>query len=388
MIDVETTSALESQLVLLLDDDRMITEGLATALERERRTIVTCNDIESAQIMIERIKPSHVISDIHISGPFGFEGLDFIAYTKKHSPEARIILISGNATEDVQLEGAERGAVAFLQKPFEVQELDALLNMMNASALSIAADEARVIRMPLLDEILKSPHLNPFFQPMVALNDHWRVFGFESLARYREPQSPFRNPEVLFRYAGQKRRIADLECVCVRNSLVVGSRLPADALVFVNIHPEAFEAGDRLCDTIAETAEQAQIRLQRIILEVTEQGSLNDGRELTKTIHRIHDLGVRFAFDDLGIAYSHLPLIDKFQPSFLKVSQHFGTGFEKDETKRKIIANLLSLAHDFDAALILEGVETEATARAAAGLGIPFGQGFYFGYPADVATFR
>ena len=384
----EKASTVESQLVLLLDDDQMITEGLAAALERERRTIITCNDVESAELIVERSRPSHVISDIHVSGPFGYEGLDFIAYTKKHSPETRIILISGDAPDAVQMEGAVRGAVAFLQKPFEVKDLDALLDLMTCSAGTLGSDAARVIHMPLMDELLKSPFLNPFFQPLVSLKERWPIFGYESLARYRELDSPFRNPEVLFRYGARKGRIADLECVCVRNSLVVGSRLPSDSLMFMNVHPDAFEAGGRLCDTIATTAEQADIRANRIVLEVTEQGNLNDCRDLTKTIHRLQDMGVRFAFDDLGVAYSHLPLIDKLQPSFLKVSQHFGTGFEKDGTKEKIIANLLSLAHDFDAALILEGIETEETARAAAALGIPFGQGFFFGHPADVSTFR
>ena len=385
-MSIAETTAIESQLVLLLDDDTMITEGLASGLERERRTIITCNDIESAQLMVERIKPSHVVSDIHMSGPFGFEGLDFIAYTKRFSPETRIILISGDAPEAVQLEGAERGAVAFLQKPFEVAELDSLLNIMECSAGSAAPDEARVIRTPTLDDILVSPKFNPFFQPLVSLANG-RRFGFESLARYRSEDSIFRNPEILFRYAGRKGRVGDLECVCARNSLVIGSHLPADSLLFINVHPDAFEAGDRLCDTLARTAEQAGIRTQRIILEVTEQGSLNDGRELTKTIRNLHELGIRFAFDDLGVAYSHLPLIDKFQPSFLKVSQHFGTDFEKDSTKTKIVANLLSLSKDFDASLILEGIETEETARAATALGIPYGQGFFFGYPADVKNF-
>ena len=50
-------------------------------------------------------------------------------------------------------------------------------------------------------------------------------------------------------------------------------------------------------------------------------------------------------------------MIDKVRPSFLKVSQDFGTGFETDPTKRKIVSNLHSLASDFGCELILEGVE-------------------------------
>ena len=91
--------------------------------------------------------------------------------------------------------------------------------------------------------------------------------------------------------------------------------------------------------------------------------------------------------DDLGVAYSHLPMIDRVGPSFLKVSQDFGTGFENDSTKRKIVQNQLSLANDFGCELILEGIEDLPTARAAQDLQIPLGQGFLFGRPLDASQY-
>lgn len=122
------------------------------------------------------------------------------------------------------------------------------------------------------------------------------------------------------------------------------------------------------------------------MLEITEQGSLASDREVLDTIDELKTLGVRFAFDDVGVAYSYLPLIAKVRPSFLKISQHFGTGFEADDTKTKIVRNLLGLAKDFDCDLILEGIEAASTAKAAEDLGIKFGQGYYFAQPAEAAS--
>lgn len=54
----------------------------------------------------------------------------------------------------------------------------------------------------------------------------------------------------------------------------------------------------------------------------------------------------------------------------------FGAGtaaFETDSTRMKIVMNLLSLARDFNADLIPEGVEHEPTAEIAASLSIPLG---------------
>jgi EAL domain-containing protein (putative c-di-GMP-specific phosphodiesterase class I)/ActR/RegA family two-component response regulator len=376
----------DSQLILLIDDDLMVTEGLAAGLEREGRTIITCNDVESAQLIVERLSPSHIVTDVRISGPFGFEGLDFIRHAKRHSPESRVILMTGDAPEALQLEASERGAVAFLRKPFGVEELESILNLMTSSALSLAAGPTNVIRMPLLEDILTSDALQPFFQPIVNLDGTARHVGYEALARFRS-ESPFRNPEILFNYAVRKQRVGDLEMACLRRSLEIGARLAATRPLFLNIHPDAFRLGTQFRDGVIERAKAAGVPFERIVLEITEQGSLHDDKVVLDTIADLQKLGVRFAFDDVGVAYSHLPFMGKIRPTFLKISQHFGTAFETDPTKTKIVANLTSLARDFNCDLILEGIEEASTAAAAADLGIRYGQGFFFSHPADVSKF-
>ncbi|HEX9501239.1 MAG TPA: EAL domain-containing protein, partial [Thermoanaerobaculia bacterium] len=302
-----TGTALESQLVLLIDDDVMITEALAVGLEREGRTIITCNDVESAQLIVERLNPSHVVSDVRLSGPFGYEGLDFIRYAKRYSPESRIILMTGDAPETLQFEAAERGAVAFLRKPFEIRELDSILDLMESSATTSGATDASVIRMPLLEEIVKTGNaLLPFFQPIVHLAPGYAPIGYEALARYRN-NSLLRNPEVLFQYAARKNRITELELACCAASIQAGAQLARGALLFLNIHPDVLGHGEVLRDVLARECRDAGVAPETLVLEITEQATLPNVRSLLDTIERLRELGVRFAFDDVGIAYSHLP---------------------------------------------------------------------------------
>jgi EAL domain-containing protein (putative c-di-GMP-specific phosphodiesterase class I)/ActR/RegA family two-component response regulator len=376
---------LEPQSVLLLDDDLMITEGLAAGLERSGRTLITCNDVEAAEMIVDRFRPSHIVADVRLSGQFGCEGLDFIRYVRTHAPDSRVILMSGDGSDALQLEASERGAVAFFQKPFEVRELDAMLDLMRSSALSPAYAESHLIRMPLIDEILTSGSLRPFFQPIVALQGGARTIGYESLARYRT-DSPLRSPEMLFKYAARKQRVVDLELVCLASTIDAAPLLPKDSLVFINLHPHIFNEGSRLVSVLQSSAAQNDIALDRLVLEITEQASLPDSRTSFSAIDTLRDLGVRFAFDDVGIAYSHLPLIGKIRPAFLKISQEFGSGFEQDPTKTKIVRNILSLAADFGSSVVLEGIEEKETAHAAADLGVPYAQGYLFGRPADPQT--
>jgi EAL domain-containing protein (putative c-di-GMP-specific phosphodiesterase class I)/ActR/RegA family two-component response regulator len=376
----------ESQLILILDDDEAITDGLAMGLQREGRTLITCNDVESAELIVERMHPSHIVADIRISGPFGYEGLDFIRFAKQHAPESRIILISGHADEALQREASERGAVAFLQKPFEVRELDSTIDMLLCSSISASGGFDRVIRMTLLDDILRSDALRPQFQPIVRLGCEPAVFGYEALTRFRT-DSPLRDPEVLFKYAARKHRVVELELACIAHALHDGAALTQKGLLFINVHPDAFASGPSFRATIVSQAQRVGVALDRVVLEITEQSSLARTPTVLKTISDLRAEGIRFAFDDVGVAYSHLPLMDAVRPSFLKVSQHFGTGFEKDPTRTKIVLNLLSLATDFNCDLILEGIEDESTAVTAAHLGIKLGQGHFFARPAEASTF-
>src|SRR5712691_8300139 len=159
MVESEGTSADPHQIVLVLDDDQMVTEGLAAGLARPGRTIITCNDLESGELVVEWLKPSHVVSDVRLTGTFGYEGLDFIRFVKRHSPDTRIILMTGDAPDALQLEASERGAVGFLQKPFDVAELDSVLNLM-APFRSGSPEWPDIIRVPTLDEILAGNSLS------------------------------------------------------------------------------------------------------------------------------------------------------------------------------------------------------------------------------------
>jgi EAL domain-containing protein (putative c-di-GMP-specific phosphodiesterase class I) len=371
----------EPQLILLLDDDKMITEGLAVGLERAGRSMITCNDVESAELVAERMRPSHIVADIRLSGPFGFEGLDFIHFAKRVVPESRVILISGESAEALQLEASERGAVAFLKKPFDVRELDAMLDLLHSSALAGHSMEDRVVRTPLLDDIVRGQALDCAFQPIVELRAQLPTYGYEALARCRT-DSLFRSPDVLFQYATRKNRVAELENACIARAFRSAAlALPESVSLFVNVHPHVFASGAAFAVNLLTQAATSGMSPRRIVLEITEQGSLAKTRGLLDTVTELRDAGVRFAFDDVGVAYSHLHLMDLVRPSFLKVSQHFGTRFETDETRTKIVTNLLSLAEDFGCDLILEGIEDESTAAAAKQLGIGYGQGYLFGKP-------
>jgi EAL domain-containing protein (putative c-di-GMP-specific phosphodiesterase class I) len=267
--------------------------------------------------------------------------------------------------------------MAVLTKPFCIEELEDLLGP--AAAHDGTPD---TLIVPSIDDILLSGGMTAKFQPIVTLSDE-RPIGYESLARL--PGAPLlSNPEMLFRYAARKGRIADLDLACLARSLEMGAPVARAKLLFINLHPDVFAHGERLAAVVNETAERLDLALERVVIEITEQQQLVDRPPVVEAIHALRELGIRLAIDDFGVAYSHLALIEKIQPSFLKVSQDFGTDFEKIDAHEKIVRNVQSLARDFGARVILEGIESAATAAAARERGLALGQGYHFGRPADV----
>jgi EAL domain-containing protein (putative c-di-GMP-specific phosphodiesterase class I) len=261
-----------------------------------------------------------------------------------------------------------------LSKQFGTEALEPLLG-------AASGDEPpALIIVPTLDEVIGSGDLRPRFQPIVSLADR-SLHGVESLARYRGGE-PFDRPDLLFSYATRRKDVARLEAACIAMTMRAAVTFPESTRLFLNIHPAALDDVG-IVATLATSARQSGIDLARVVLEITEQQELRHTPSLFGAIEQLRALGVRFAFDDVGVAYSHLPLIETIRPSYLKISQLFGTQFESDPTKVKIIRNIVGLGVEFDCDVIIEGIEDASSESAARDLGIKFGQGYLFGRPAD-----
>ncbi len=367
-----------AQTVVIIDDDPEICSALAEGLSERGRHLFICRDIESAQIVFERFPITHVVTDVKLTGPFRFEGLDIIDLARRNPQAVSVVVITGHATDELRAEAYARGAEAVLQKPFSLDDIEQFVPRPNSG------EESVVTIMPPIDEILSSGMLATQFQPLVWIDQPRHAVGFEALTRLRT-ESPLANPELLFQYAVSKGRVVDLELAAAANSLMTGRELSRIGFLSINVHPSVFSDVDRFCDAILNAAADAEVPPARVLLEITEQGPLPElpRVEAVSTMLRSH--GVRFAFDDVGSAYSHMPSMAAVRPSYLKISQQFGTACEANTANRKIIENVQALATSFSSDVVLEGIESRRTAAFARENGIRFGQGYYYSRPTEAA---
>ena len=370
-----------AQTVLILDDDPEVCLALATALSARGRHLIVCRDVESAQLVFGRFPITHVLTDVKLTGPFRFEGLDIIDLARRNPQTVSVLVITGHATEELRAEAHARGAEGVLQKPCSIADIEQFVRRPEVDGESV------LTIMPPIDEILGGGMLWTQFQPLVWIDQPRHAVGFEALNRLRS-DSPLADPELLFQYALSKGRIVDLELAAAANSLRTGRELSRIGFLSVNIHPAVFAEVDRFCDAILDAAADAEVPPARVLLEITEHGPLPELSRVEAVSSILRSHGVRFGFDDVGSAYSHLPSMDAIRPSFLKISQQFGTTCEANAAHRKIIENVQALATSFSSEVVLEGIETRRTAVFARENGIRFGQGYYYSRPAEVADLR
>ncbi len=371
------------QVILLVDDDPWITEGLAIALERPGRTTIVCSDVQAAEISLSRHPVTHLITDVQFSGDFGFEGLHFLSRVRSRAPHCRIVLMTGQVTDSLVRAAKSFGASEVLAKPFAIGDLERALDCEEEAQTGATYD---IIRFPPLDEILHSSTLTTAFQPILRMTANGaEAFGYEALARVDGNGAWLPGgPEMLFDYAERREQLADLNLVAISHSILAAAELPGQPLLFVNVDPVVFTSS-RLLPTLSMASERSGIPLTRIVIEVTERSGFTDDDEAVVVFDQLRALGMRFALDDHASAYSHLAVVSRIRPAFMKISNTFGTDFEEDKTRSHIVRHIVSLAHDLGCKTILEGIETEATARAARAAGVDFAQGYHFGRPSPAS---
>jgi EAL domain-containing protein (putative c-di-GMP-specific phosphodiesterase class I)/ActR/RegA family two-component response regulator len=357
--------------IVIADDDPLVTESIAYTLDAAGATIVLCGDTVAAELALERLEVTHVLADVQFTGEFSFEGLQFATRARRRNPECRVVLMSGYATTAMREAATCAGADVFLIKPFTMERLERVLELPRGDG-----GASRIVRVPSIEQCIHGDGLSTAFQPIVSLPTG-TILGYEALTRCSS-EWPFEGAATLFDYAARSERLRDLDTVCIERSIRDARTLPPVGLLFVNVDPVAFSE-PYLRDRVRNSAAVADIDLSRVVLEITERDGFGDEPE--GVFDDLRAEGIRFALDDVGSAYSHFSMIERIQPSFMKIAGSFGSGFERDRAHQRIVRHVVDLARDFECDVVLEGVETADTARAAADYGIPYAQGWHFGRP-------
>ena len=233
-----------------------------------------------------------------------------------------------------------------------------------------------------LNRILQPGAITPVYQPVfrVAPNEPPVLEAMECLSRGPKGTN-FETAEVLFEYVRLKREESLVDRACIAAALRGASGLPASLRLGLNVHASTLGRDHGFITFLQSTAAATGIDLRRLVIEVVEHAPPWDGISFQSTLQQLRELGTFIALDDVGLGQSNFKMILDVRPHFLKLDRYFVLGCSGDRHRRAVISALRTLARDFEADIVAEGVENDADAATLQGLGISLMQGFHYAHP-------
>jgi len=226
---------------------------------------------------------------------------------------------------------------------------------------------------------LDNDELEPCFQPMVELATG-RLAGFEILARWRHPKLGLMLPENFIGLAVEHGLIGLLTQQIMRKAFLSGSLVPTPVGLTVNVTPSQLRDLS-LPRQIRKATEQSGFPCNRLTIEITESGLVDNFERALKITSELKAMGCALALDDFGTGYSSMCHLQALPIDELKVDRSFVAPMTNTRASRKIVAAIIGLGHSLGMVTVAEGVETEEQAEMLLWLGCGMGQGWFYGHP-------
>ncbi len=122
-------------------------------------------------------------------------------------------------------------------------------------------------------------------------------------------------------------------------------------------------------------------------MEITENMLMADIDLVSRSLERIHRLGVHIAIDDFGTGYSSLSYLKKLPLGTLKIDKSFVLNMHDDENDAVIVRSTIDLAHNLGYQVVAEGIENKDIWQLLNILGCDGGQGTHLSCPLSAEIF-
>jgi EAL domain-containing protein (putative c-di-GMP-specific phosphodiesterase class I)/putative methionine-R-sulfoxide reductase with GAF domain len=220
-----------------------------------------------------------------------------------------------------------------------------------------------------LEQLCEPGVITAVVQPIVRPAD-LVVVGYEALARM--PVVPHRPPDWWLDVASELGLRRRLELACLVAATSIGPP-PEGRVLFVNAS----------ASTIADPAflELREDFPKRLVIELTEQESVEDYDRLRTHLARWLERGVRVAVDDAGAGYSSLRHVVELSPDYLKLDRELVRGIDDDPNRRAMMRAVVAFAREVGTSVIAEGVETRGELDVLREAEVHLVQGYLLAHP-------
>jgi len=248
------------------------------------------------------------------------------------------------------------------------------------------SDYSALFRMEtLLRKAIRNGAFQLNFQPQVKLASG-RVFGFEALLRWNDPELGHVSPATFVPLAEDLGLIGELGEWALRAACQQGVQWKKstgrDPRISVNVSAYQIQ-NPRFADLVCSILRETGFSPESIELEITESKAVEDPDTTISLMYELKNAGVAFSIDDFGVAYSSLSHLTRFPIDTLKIDRLFVKDLPGGKNAEAIASCIISLGSALNLRIIAEGVESPDQARFLMTHGCQNAQGFLFVQPVD-----
>lgn len=243
-----------------------------------------------------------------------------------------------------------------------------------------------------LRRAINENELELYYQPKINAETR-RICGAEALLRWNHPERGLLPPAEFIGLAEKFGLINALGNWVVREaSRTLGSWQRRGGVLEqldLSINASSYQFRDRgFAEAVSSMIARHGYRPERLIVEITETAAMERAPQQLGVMEALSGLGVRLSIDDFGTGYSSLSYLGNLPIKEIKIDRSFITNLEAGSDSEKIVWAILDLARRLGLHVVVEGVETEVTARHIAAMGAPCLQGYFYGRPVPLAEFE
>ncbi len=135
-----------SDIILIVDDERILADTIAFNLRKEGYEVVVTHDGESALSLSKSLAPRLVILDLMLPKVSGWEVCRALRQTPEYQLDSPILMLTARGEEADKVLGLEMGADDYLVKPFGMRELVARVRALLRRQAKVAPPDEGILR--------------------------------------------------------------------------------------------------------------------------------------------------------------------------------------------------------------------------------------------------
>ena len=236
--------------------------------------------------------------------------------------------------------------------------------------------------------------LDIVYQPIYEKEkeNSYRIAGTEALIRWNNPDIGAVRPSQFIPIAEKSNLIIPIGQWVLERALKdfrqLGQYDRTDKLYLsVNLSTKQLHSKE-LIEIIAGLIKELDIKPQKIQCELTETSYLEQNERVIRNLRELIELGIRIAIDDFGSGYASMAYLQRIPASAIKIDRLFVSNLAKNKHHQELIRSIIQLGKNMNMDIIAEGVEDISQLRFLDEHKCNKYQGFLFGRPTGLNTFR